>query len=100
MSARMFDAIALWTTTGGGRLMYLGGNGFSMNVNFDAERPWIMENRRVELWERGEEFQRSEAFNSTDGRRADTSPRRAVSPRRSPASSPRPWASITRIRTC
>jgi N,N-dimethylformamidase len=69
MSARMFDAIALWTTTGGGRLMYLGGNGFSMNVNFDAERPWIMENRRVELWERGEEFQRSEAFNSTDGRR-------------------------------
>ena len=69
MSARMFDAIALWTTTGAGRLMYLGGNGFSMNVNFDAERPWIMENRRVELWERGEEFQRSEAFNSTDGRR-------------------------------
>ena len=68
MSARMFDAIALWTT-GGGRLMYLGGNGFSMNVNFDAERPWIMENRRVELWERGEEVQRSEAFNSTDGRR-------------------------------
>lgn len=69
MSARMFDAIADWTTTDGGRLMYLGGNGFSSNVNFDAERPWIMENRRVELWERGEEFQRSEAFNSTDGRR-------------------------------
>ncbi len=69
MSARMFDAIADWTTADGGRLMYLGGNGFSMNVNFDAERPWIMENRRVELWERGEEFQRSEAFNSTDGRR-------------------------------
>jgi N,N-dimethylformamidase len=68
MSARMFDAIALWTT-GGGRLMYLGGNGFSMNVNFDAERPWIMENRRVELWERGEDFQRSEAINATDGRR-------------------------------
>ena len=68
MSARMFDAIADWTAAGG-RLMYLGGNGFSMNVNFDAERPWIMENRRVELWERDEEFQRSEAFNSTDGRR-------------------------------
>lgn len=68
MSARMFDAIADWTA-GGGRLMYLGGNGFSMNVNFDAERPWIMENRRVELWERGEEFQHSEAINSTDGLR-------------------------------
>jgi N,N-dimethylformamidase len=68
MSTRMFDAIALWTA-GAGRLMYLGGNGFSMNVNFDAERPWIMENRRVEWWERGEDFQRSEAFNSTDGRR-------------------------------
>ena len=56
-------------TAGGGRLMYLGGNGFSMNVSFDAERPWIMENRRVELWERDEEYQRAEAVNSTDGLR-------------------------------
>ena len=68
MSAVMFDAIADWVSAGG-RLMYLGGNGFSMNVSFGAERPWIMENRRVDLWERDEEFQRSEAIQATDGRR-------------------------------
>ncbi|HEX5292860.1 MAG TPA: N,N-dimethylformamidase beta subunit family domain-containing protein [Streptosporangiaceae bacterium] len=66
MTARMFDAISDWTGAGG-RLMYLGGNGFSMNVTFGAERPWIMENRRAELWERDEETQRSEARNATDG---------------------------------
>lgn len=68
MSARIFDAILGWAGHGG-RLMYLGGNGFSMNVSFDASRPWIMENRRVELWERDEGFQRSEAVHSTDGLR-------------------------------
>jgi N,N-dimethylformamidase len=66
MSARMFDAVGGWVTDGG-RLMYLGGNGFSMNVTFSAERPWIMENRRVELWERDAEVQRAEARNATDG---------------------------------
>lgn len=68
MSARIFDAIRTWTGLGG-RLMYLGGNGFSMNVSFDATRPWIMENRRIELWERDEECQRSEAVHSSDGLR-------------------------------
>lgn len=66
MSAAMFDAFDQYTSSGG-RLMYLGGNGFSMSVTFHPERPWIMENRRVELWERPEEFRRTEARNSTDG---------------------------------
>ena len=68
MSARMFDALAGWVKVGG-RLMYMGGNGFSMNVGYSAERPWIMENRRVDLWERGPDAARSEALNSTDGLR-------------------------------
>lgn len=68
MPARTFDAIAGWAGRGG-RLMYLGGNGFSMNVSFDAGRPWIMENRRVELWERDEGFRRSEAIQAADGLR-------------------------------
>jgi N,N-dimethylformamidase len=68
MSARMFDAVSGWVSDGG-RLMYLGGNGFSMNVAFSAGRPWIMENRRAELWERDEETQRSEVRNATDGLR-------------------------------
>jgi N,N-dimethylformamidase len=67
MSERMFDAFGNWITDGG-RLMYMGGNGFSMNVNFDPDRPWIMENRRVDLWERDATFQRSEALNSTDAK--------------------------------
>jgi N,N-dimethylformamidase len=66
MSAAMFDAFDEYTASGG-RLMYLGGNGFSMSVTFHPERPWIMENRRVELWERPEDFGRAEARNSTDG---------------------------------
>jgi len=66
MSAAMFDAFDDYTASGG-RLMYLGGNGFSMSVTFHPERPWIMENRRVELWERPAEFARAEARNSTDG---------------------------------
>jgi N,N-dimethylformamidase len=66
MSAAMFDAFDEYTASGG-RLMYLGGNGFAMSVTFHPERPWIMENRRVELWERPEEFGRTEALNSTDG---------------------------------
>jgi N,N-dimethylformamidase len=68
MSARMFDAFADWADAGG-RLMYMGGNGFWMNVNFDADRPWIMENRRVDLWKRDEDVRRSESLNSTDGMR-------------------------------
>jgi N,N-dimethylformamidase len=68
MSAAAFDAIAD-RVSAGGRLMYLGGNGFSMNVSFSPERPWIMENRRVDLWERDEEVQRSEAIQATDGLR-------------------------------
>ncbi|MEU7939474.1 N,N-dimethylformamidase beta subunit family domain-containing protein [Microbispora bryophytorum] len=68
MSARIFDAFDGYTL-GGGRLLYLGGNGFFMNVNFDPRRPWVMENRRVDLWERDEETQRAESYNSTDGLR-------------------------------
>jgi N,N-dimethylformamidase len=68
MSARMFDAFDDWTAAGG-RLMYLGGNGFSMNVTFHPERPWVMENRRVDLWERPVDFAAAEALNSTDGLR-------------------------------
>ena len=81
VSARMLDAISDWTV-GGGRLMYLGGNGFSMNVSFDAERPWILENRRVELWERGADTQLAEARNSTDGLRGGYFPASGREPAR------------------
>lgn len=68
MSAKIFDAFDQYTDNGG-RLLYLGGNGFFMNINFDQTRPWVMENRRVDLWERDEQTQQAESLNSTDGLR-------------------------------
>jgi N,N-dimethylformamidase len=68
MSAAEFDALDAYVR-GGGRLMYLGGNGFASNVSFDEHRPWIMENRRVDFWMQGEDARHSESHNSTDGLR-------------------------------
>ncbi|MST31391.1 hypothetical protein GHK86_01415 [Acidimicrobiaceae bacterium USS-CC1] len=49
VSGAEFDALARWIRRGG-RMLYLGGNGFQTRVNFDKERPWITENRRIEHW--------------------------------------------------
>jgi N,N-dimethylformamidase len=49
VSGNEFDALARWIHRGG-RMLYLGGNGFQTRVNFDKERPWITENRRIEHW--------------------------------------------------
>jgi N,N-dimethylformamidase len=68
VSLRMLDSATEWVDDGG-RLMYLGGNGFSMNITFDPARPWIMENRRVELWEGDRTAAEARAHNSIDGER-------------------------------
>lgn len=44
-STRMLDAVESWVG-GGGRLVYIGANGFYWRVAFDPERPWVMEVRR------------------------------------------------------
>lgn len=44
-SARMLDALESYVA-GGGRLMYMGGNGFYWVVSFDPLRPWVMEVRK------------------------------------------------------
>lgn len=44
-SGDMLDALEQYLD-GGGRLMYLGGNGFYWSTAFDPERPWIIEVRR------------------------------------------------------
>ena len=49
VSGNEFDALAGWIRRGG-RMIYLGGNGFQTRVSFDRERPWITENRRIEHW--------------------------------------------------
>lgn len=49
VSGTEFDALERWVRRGG-RMLYLGGNGFQTRVSFDKERPWITENRRIEHW--------------------------------------------------
>ena len=52
-SAQMLDALEGYLSEGG-RLMYLGGNGFYWVTSFDPERPHVIEIRRwrgTELWE-------------------------------------------------
>lgn len=46
-SSEMLDALQGWLENGG-RLMYMGGNGFYWRVAFDPENPAIMEVRRAE----------------------------------------------------
>ncbi|MFN0089524.1 MAG: N,N-dimethylformamidase beta subunit family domain-containing protein [Acidimicrobiales bacterium] len=46
-STPMLDALEGWQRAGG-RLMYLGGNGFYWRVAFSEESPWVMEVRRAE----------------------------------------------------
>jgi N,N-dimethylformamidase len=40
----MHDSLRGWVE-GGGRLLYLGGNGWTSDVTWHPERPWLMENR-------------------------------------------------------
>ena len=46
-STDMLDAVAAWQADGG-RLMYLGGNGFYWRIAYDPENPAIIEVRRAE----------------------------------------------------
>ncbi len=47
-STRMRDGLESWLADDGGRLMYMGGNGFYWRVAFHPEKPAIMEVRRAE----------------------------------------------------
>jgi N,N-dimethylformamidase len=52
---------------GGGRLMYLGGNGFYWVTSFDPERPHIIECRRSESGVRTWQAEPGEYYHSTTG---------------------------------
>ncbi len=51
-STAMLDGLTSWLD-GGGRLMYLGGNGFYWRVAWSVDEPWVMEVRRAEDGTRG-----------------------------------------------
>ena len=80
-SPRMLKALRSFTEAGG-RLMYLGGNGFYWKIAFDPENPAIVEVRRSEGGIRAWAAEAGEAYHSFDGeygglwRRAGYAPNR------------------------
>ncbi len=82
-SPRMLKALAAFTERGG-RLMYLGGNGFYWKIAFDPENPAIVEVRRTEGGIRAWSAEPGEGHHSFDGdygglwRRAGFAPNRLV----------------------
>lgn len=66
LSVVMFDAFHQWVRSGG-RFVYAGGNGFTSNVSWSAERPWLLENRTTGRLRADIEARRSEARHQLDG---------------------------------
>lgn len=67
-STRMLDAVESWIHHGG-RLLYLGGNGFYWRVAFDEDRPWVMEIRRGESGSRAWQSRPGESHHAFTGER-------------------------------
>ena len=65
-TARTLDALAAYTETGG-RLMYMGGNGFYWRVALDPEHEGVVEIRRAETGIRAWAAEPGEYYNSFDG---------------------------------
>jgi N,N-dimethylformamidase len=65
-SERMLDAYEAYAT-GGGNLMYMGGNGFYWVISYSDEKPWLMELRRGEAGVRAWQAAPGETTHSTTG---------------------------------
>jgi N,N-dimethylformamidase len=65
-SEPMLDAYETYVT-GGGNVMYMGGNGFYWVISYSAEKPWIMEVRRGENGVRAWQAAPGETTHSTTG---------------------------------
>ena len=65
-SERMLDAYESYVS-GGGHVMYMGGNGFYWVVCYHPERPWLLEVRRGENGVRAWQVEPGEAHHSTTG---------------------------------
>lgn len=66
---QVWDALAAFTARGG-RIIYLGGNGFYWRVAVPTGRPWLMEVRRAETGARYNEPGPGEEFLQTNGQRS------------------------------
>jgi N,N-dimethylformamidase len=65
-SERMLDAYEAYVT-GGGNVMYMGGNGFYWVVSYSREKPWVMEVRRGESGVRAWQAAPGETTHGTTG---------------------------------
>ena len=65
-SEPMLDAYEAYVT-GGGNVMYMGGNGFYWVITYSQERPWVMEVRRGEAGVRAWQAAPGETTHSTTG---------------------------------
>lgn len=65
-TTRMLDSLEAWQEAGG-RLAYLGGNGFYWRTAFHPEKPWLIEVRRAESGARFWETDPGEAHHSFTG---------------------------------
>ena len=65
-TSHMLDSLNAWLDDGG-RLMYLGGNGFYWATSINPDRPWLLEQRRGENGSRPWTSEPGELFHSTTG---------------------------------
>lgn len=65
-TTRMLDALADWLDSGG-RLVYLGANGFYWRAAFDPHRPWVLELRRGQAGSRAWESAPGESHLQSTG---------------------------------
>jgi hypothetical protein len=89
LSVAMHDSLRGWVE-GGGRLLYLGGNGWTSDVTWHPERPWLMENRttgRMRVTDTA--ALAAEAWNQGDGEKGGQLADTGRSPGRCSASTPR-----------
>ena len=80
-SAAMLDGIEDYLTAGG-RLMYLGGNGFYWVTSYHPEKPHIIEVRKAESGSRAWQARPGEYFHSTTGERGGLWRNRARAPQK------------------
>jgi N,N-dimethylformamidase beta subunit-like, C-terminal/Concanavalin A-like lectin/glucanases superfamily len=67
-STRMLDAVEAYVQRGG-RLMYMGGNGFYWIISYHPDKPHLIEVRRGESGSRAWQARPGEYFHSTSGER-------------------------------
>jgi N,N-dimethylformamidase len=80
-STRMLDSIESYLA-GGGRLMYLGANGFYWITSFHPEKPWVIEVRKAEGGSRAWQASPGEYYHATSGERGGIWRNRARAPQK------------------